>query len=266
MKILCPTDFSAHSRIALDYAINLANDLGAELHVLSVYSVPKSSSTFVSLDEQIHANSQEDMDKLMADIAPMITSGVSPISRVHKGGAASIIMKYGAKFDIDLIVMGTQGSGNLRTLVMGSVTRKVAEKSTIPVLAVPEAIAGHLSCNKMLLALDGAPIEGEDTLAVPLAIANKLQIKIDVLHVDTGDSAQVGTIGGVSELGSTLGATLITKDKEPVDAIKKHAEEHNVGIVIMVRRQRSFFQRMFSVGHTSEEIAMSTVPLMMIPD
>lgn len=265
MKILCPTDFSDHSRIALDYAINLANDLNAEVHVLAVYSVPRSASSFVSLDDQIKANTQEDMDQLMKEIGPMFTSGIAPVAKVHKGGAADIIMKYAKKFELDLIVMGTQGSSNLRTIVMGSVTRKVAENSTTPVLAIPERVAHHLSNNHMVIALDGAPISDANTLAVPLALAHKLGLKIDVLHVDKGDGTTGGVIGGIDLLGDALGKTMVTKDADPVDAIKRYGEEQNVGMVMMIRRQKSFFKRLFTVGHTSEEIAQSNVPLLMLP-
>ena len=49
MKILCPTDFSNHSKVAINYAVNLVNLLDAELHIVSAYYVPRKSGSFVSL-------------------------------------------------------------------------------------------------------------------------------------------------------------------------------------------------------------------------
>lgn len=50
MKILCPTDFSDHASIALEYAMNLANTLGAEMHILAAFQVNKSSTSLISIE------------------------------------------------------------------------------------------------------------------------------------------------------------------------------------------------------------------------
>ena len=266
MKILCPTDFSKHSKVALEYAVNLTNAIGAELHILGVYQVPKKASSFINIDDTVRENNEEDMKHLLAAIVPLMKSDNLPISHVHRGETVNTILKYAEKKEIDLIVMGTQGSNSLRTLLFGSVTRKVAAKSPIPILAIPEEVSNRLTSNKILLTIDDKSLEQESMFAVPKDLATTLNQKIDVLHISQNkDEFPFDPSIGLY-LGDTLGEILLKEGKDPVSEIKEYAEHHDIGLLIMVRREKSFFQRLLTVGNTSEEIARTNIPLMILPD
>ena len=266
MKILCPTDMSAHSVIALEYAVNLCNDLDAELHVITAYKVPSKASSLVSIEDKIKKNTQEDLDKVLANITPMIKNDRVPHVKIYRAYAVTAILKYSAANDIDLVVMGTQGDNSLRTILFGSVTKKVAEQSNIPVLAIPEVVKDKLHSDKILLALDNKILENEETFAVPKMIADRLGHKIDILHV-TNDKKDFPFDPYISTyLGDTIGEVFIREGDDPVKQIKRYAEYHNIGILIMIRREKSFFENLFTIGDTSAEIAKTNTPLLILPD
>lgn len=266
MKILCPTDMSEHSITALKYAINLSNDLDAELHILTVYQVPRKSSSFISIDEQVEKNTKEDLDHAMAAVRPIIKNDREPHVHIFKGHAVPIILNYSDANDIDLIVMGTQGDNSLRTLLFGSVTRKVAAKSKIPVLAIPEIVKERLHSNRILMALDNKVLEHEATFRAPRTLAQRLGLKIDILHIADRDEDFPFDPYISTYLGDTIGEVFIKNGNNPVDEIKKYAENNNVGLLIMIRRERSFLSKLFSIGNTSEEIAKTNIPLLILPD
>jgi len=120
MKILCPTDFSAHSKVALEYAMNLANTIDAEVHVLSVFQVNKSASSMISLDDVIRQNHEEDMLKLVSGLGQLVKKDRLPMSKIMKGNTVSCITRYVKHYDIDLVIMGTQGGNSMRTILFGS--------------------------------------------------------------------------------------------------------------------------------------------------
>jgi len=266
MKILCPTDMSDHSVIALKYAVHLCNDLDAELHIISAYSVPKRSSTFVSIEDHVKNNTQEDLDKIVAGIIPLIKTDRIPIVQIYQGNAVSTIINYTEANDIDLIVMGTQGNNSLRTLLFGSVTKKIAAKSKVPILAIPEAIKDRLHSNKMLLALDNKVLEHEATFKTPKLMAHTLGLKIDILHIADEKEEYPFDPYISTYLGDTMGEVFIKNGKDPVVEIKKYAESNNVGILMMIRREKSFFNKLFNIGNTAEEIARTNIPLMILTD
>jgi nucleotide-binding universal stress UspA family protein len=62
--------------------------------------------------------------------------GIDPIPRLLRGDAATEIMEYVQANQIDLIVAGSHGYGNLRSIWVGSVSRKLVHYSDCSVLIV----------------------------------------------------------------------------------------------------------------------------------
>jgi len=266
MKILCPTDFSAHAQVALEYAMHLANALDAEVHILSVFQVRKSSASFVYMDDLIRKATVEDMDKLMAGLGPLITEDNLPIATVQRGATVDTILDYSIRHHIDLVVMGTQGGNSLRTTLFGSTTRAVAKKTTIPLLAIPESAPYKLTSSKLLLALDDKAIDNESIFAVPLKIGTALDLSIDILHVQQKEQVIPFDPSISIFLQDTLGDVHLKTGTDPVLVIKAFAERENVGILLMIRRDKSFLEALLTVGDTSAELTKTKVPLMILPE
>jgi nucleotide-binding universal stress UspA family protein len=55
---------------------------------------------------------------------------------ILEGNPAEVILEYANKRSFDLIVMGSKGMSGLKSLFIGSVTRRVALKTTRPILIV----------------------------------------------------------------------------------------------------------------------------------
>lgn len=266
MKILCPTDFSAHSKVALEYAMNLANTIDAEVHVLSVFQVNKSASSMISLDDVIRQNHEEDMLKLVSGLGQLVKKDRLPMSKIMKGNTVSCITRYVKHYDIDLVIMGTQGGNSMRTILFGSTTKKLASKIDIPVLAIPETVQHKLTSNKIVLALDDKPIEKEDLFKVPLEIAASLALNIDILHIQKEEEVIPFDPSIAFLLGNCLGGAYVEQGNDPVQTIKDFVENRNIGMLIMIRREKSFLQKLLTIGNTSAELAKTNIPLMVIPE
>lgn len=266
MKILCPTDLSHHSKIALEYAIHFANDFKAELHIVCAYEVIKRTGSLIDLEDVVRKNTEEDLTKLLSGVAPLIVSDYVPITKVLNGQAVDAILNYARVHKMDMIIMGTQGKNSLRKLLFGSVTRKVSQKSSIPVLAIPEEISDRMTSNKLLLALDDKVIENDYTFEIPKIIANHMGLKIDIVHISNEDEEIPYDPFVKAYLGDLIGKIAIIEGKDVVSEIKQYVEKYNVGIIMMIRRNKGFFQKLLTVGYTSEELARTNVPLMILPE
>lgn len=267
MKILCPTDFSKHSITALEYAVNLANELNAEIHILAIYQVPTRSSSFIAVDDIVHKNNEEDMEKLIAGLGPLIKEDNLPITRVVKGDTVNLILKYTEKFEMDLIVMGTQGKNSIKTLLFGSVTNKVAQRSNVPVLAIPRSVAHSLSNNNLLLALDGKNNYNKTNLAIPIKLAELLNIKIDLIHVHENDEEDLEITDELRKtLHDSMGKLYNIVGDDAVLGIKHFVEGQDTSILIMVRREKSFIKKLFTQGNTSAEIAETNIPMLILSE
>ncbi len=142
-NILLATDFSDTSRLAAEYAVELAKRYQAKLHLLHVIEEPIAT---IPLLETYGAPSKEEYEAAavaMLDNWPL-PDGAEECElerRVHHGTPFLQILHDARDHEIDLIVMGSHGRGLIKHLLMGNVAEKVVRKAPCPVLTVrPE---GH---------------------------------------------------------------------------------------------------------------------------
>ena len=132
-KILYPTDFSSYSNQAYFHAVALAENHGASLTVLYVYTGP-------TADAGPGAAADADADRRYCRDQLEQIRPANPDIPVHhaflEGDPAAEIARYAADAGIDVIVIGTHGRTGVDRLVMGSVAEKVMREAPCSVLVV----------------------------------------------------------------------------------------------------------------------------------
>ena len=137
-RLLVAFDGSTHAQAALAAAIELAQAGHGRLTVMAV--APESTLWWgvageVPSDLGALDRSNEREFQTMLDRAVQTTPPDVPVTKLLKRGAiAAAILAEAA--DHDLIVMGSRGRGELRSLLLGSVSHAVLHSSPVPVLVV----------------------------------------------------------------------------------------------------------------------------------
>jgi universal stress protein A len=141
-RILVPTDFSAPSDSALDYATTLAGPFTASLVLLYVFEDPFATAAYAP---DVHGSGrpratqpmiQDDQTQLGSRVARARQLGLAVTSDFVWGNPSKIIPEYAAAQGIDLIVMGTHGRTGVAHLILGSVAERVVRVAPCPVLTV----------------------------------------------------------------------------------------------------------------------------------
>jgi nucleotide-binding universal stress UspA family protein len=137
--ILCPVDFSPGASAATEYAVSLAEKLGARVHLLHVYPLPMLAAPDGGLmvtPEMVTRMSTES-ERAISEVAARYEGrGVEIETHVRDGAPYSEILRRAEQVGADLIVMGTHGRSGIAHLLLGSVAEKVVRSSLIPVLTV----------------------------------------------------------------------------------------------------------------------------------
>ena len=140
--ILVAIDGSDHARQALVEAIDLARTTNAVLTVMTVvpeanpwalgggYYVP------VNLDELQRQAERNYERTLGAAIAAWVPDDMPVTGIVRRGAVAPTIVEQAVAGEHDLIVVGSRGRGELRSLLLGSVSHDVLQASPVAVLVV----------------------------------------------------------------------------------------------------------------------------------
>jgi universal stress protein A len=140
--ILAPTDFSEHSRQAVQCARELAQKFEATLVLLHVIELP--SYPIEGLPpSQIGRTLMEDLEQQAAnDLAQVLANEaeVKVVRRVVVGVPYRTIVEIAEAEKVDLIVMATHGRTGFSHLFMGSVAEKVVRAAPCPVLTVRPSV------------------------------------------------------------------------------------------------------------------------------
>jgi nucleotide-binding universal stress UspA family protein len=222
-SILCPIDFSEHSRLALQYAEALADRAHARLVVIYANDPLLVAAAAVALHDRRLA--QRSAKELRSFVDSALAGAPATRRRcktfVSVGDSAEEILSAAARHKSGLIVLGTQGLTGANRLVMGSTTLSVLQKTTVPVLAVPcsgEDLAlpsASWPGARIAVALD---LEGRDSAAevdVAARVARWLGSSLLLLHV-------VAEIDAPDWMGGDLSAhqrILVAKAQQQVDTL-----------------------------------------------
>ena len=138
-NILLPTDFSKISLTAAEYAVELAKEYKAKLHLLNVLEKTPPILAIRSLDlsrekiiESIDADAKSQLTECTKKVKKF--GDVEIISVIRKGVDYEEIIKYSKEKKIDIIVIATHGRTGILHTLLGSVAEKVIRYSKIPVL------------------------------------------------------------------------------------------------------------------------------------
>ena len=138
-RILAPIDFTEISDHALDYAVDLAQQLGASVTVMHAYELPIygfPDGALVATVEVVARISQASQEALQAAVSARQDRGV-PLTAVLRDGVPwEEIVRVASEINTDLIVLGTHGRRGLRRAILGSVAENVIRTSMRPVLAI----------------------------------------------------------------------------------------------------------------------------------
>jgi nucleotide-binding universal stress UspA family protein len=139
-KILVGCDFSEMSNFALEYAISLAQEFEAELHMAHVVEPMLYRETIIP--EMIN---ETDMYRVLTDFLSERLSSMVPGEAFHwctpktillDGNPDEALCSYALENRMDLIVLGTRGQSMVEKVFLGSTTDRVTRRSSCPVLSV----------------------------------------------------------------------------------------------------------------------------------
>jgi nucleotide-binding universal stress UspA family protein len=143
-RILVALDGSDTASLALDAALKLAADSGAQLLPLYVIDVPVIAYDVPGFDPSIVRDAfVEEGQRITSDAQNRMSQhGVTGTARtvevVSPGeDVAHRIVAIANDWHADVIVMGTHGRRGFRRLMLGSVAERVLRSAACPVLMIP---------------------------------------------------------------------------------------------------------------------------------
>ncbi len=139
--ILLCIDFSDYTAAVINKGIEIAQAFDSELCLMHVtrpiIGVGDVDTTTESVRLNVAEHFKEEHEKLQALSADVRDKGISARAVMVEGAPiASLVKQEAEKIGADLIIIGTKGHGRIAGLCLGSVSQKLLESVSTPVLVV----------------------------------------------------------------------------------------------------------------------------------
>jgi len=247
--ILCPVDFSRHSRAALRYASALAERSGGKLTVMTANDPMLAAAAAAAMTSDIYRLETLTMGELRKFVyATLGPVGAKATLEVAVGHAAEQIDRFARRRHVDLIVVGTHGLSGPKKWFFGSTTEALFRRANVPVLAVPERgrvfRRGRGGLETVLAPID---LEGKSRTEVKQLIdtARRLGGKPLFLHVVKPAEVPTWLTRQLLDLAQERMRNLIGRSGaqyrivvgDPVEQIEKTATREKVRVIAMILKR-----------------------------
>ena len=189
-KILVPCDFSAPSKEAYKFALEIASISKGEIYVIHHIELPLIYETTIGVqtrlvDSENRIKLKERATKAFKKLTETFYTPAS--TAVHFKMIDDFILPgirtFISENNIDLVIMGTNGSSGLEEFLIGSNTEKVVRYSPVPVIAVKKASAfGGI---QHIVFPSDLELNQSDLVAHVIELQNFFKAKLHVLTVAT---------------------------------------------------------------------------------
>lgn len=254
-KVVIPTDFSENSLNALKYACQVFKYERSEFYVVHAYADEVYAQDTVmepSFFEQVKAtvlkNSDEQLEKVLLQVkeySPNPKHGFTLISAF--GSLTDEINDLVSKENMDIVVMGTKGQSNDRSITFGSNTLQVMKYVDCPVLAIPVGYEYHAPREILFPTNYQVPYRRRE-LKLLCDMTGSFRSTIHLLYIDPLERLVNRQLDNQKFLKDGLNKaklvfeTSLQKDK--TKAIMTYVAENNIDMLVMINSRHSHLEYM----------------------
>jgi nucleotide-binding universal stress UspA family protein len=281
-QILFPTDGSEPAESVLEYALQIAAEHEATIHVLNVVDTSQDSRS--GMQDHVDDALEQDGTEIVNEAAQRATEhGIDVVSEVLHGDPYEAIVEYSTQSAIELIVIPTHGRRGLQRFLLGSVTERVINTADVPVIAVnPGTQSLAYPCQDLLVPTDGSR-GSELAVSEGVALANATGATLHLLHVvETGSlgpdarslvkEEELATradeiIADAIETAEAATVDRIASEIEfgvPSREIRNYIDTHEIDFAILGTHGTTDFSRYMMGGVSAKIVRTSPVPVMWV--
>ncbi len=268
LRIIVPTDFSQTSEHALRFAVELAKNIDAMVKLVHVY-FPVNSS----VDGIVYVDAKAE-DEVRKRLRAMRIKMEKKLLEYHAikpyiedlfiiGHASKEIEKLIEQDQGDVIVMGTVGEGDTFKRLLGSVSVAVATHARCPVFVIPPDVPYH-DFEHILYSSEDPALDRDLISAVKL-LSGEEDCSIDVVHLyeEANDYAKRDVEVLYEDEDQHIKEVLLFK-QDLLESLHDYAAEEQINLIVMERKKRSFWQRIFHHSATRMMTIRTRWPLLIL--
>lgn len=270
--IIIPTDFSSTATNAMNYGLDMAIAIRADVILFHVYSVPVSVADvpvlLVSIEE-LEKNAQSQMASLKTKVDHITSGQINIKTETRLGDTVDELEKLCEQVQPFAVIMGMREASGIERTLFGSTTMSVVHRLVWPVIAVPPGKEYGKGIKKIGFACDLKDVVDTTPAGVIKNIVNQFNASLDVLNVSADGEQIIKETSGEFVLLKTMLAEINPKytfvqNKDVEDGINEFAEKNNLDMIIAIPKKHKLLDGLFKKRSTKKLVFHSHVPVMCV--
>lgn len=271
--IFVPLDFSENSLQALRHAIELAKTSESQIIVFHSYQPPQMGGGSFTGKKKLTTLGKQEAEDNMYQVVMRLKETEPDLDFEHlvvDGDPMQRILFYSEKYESDLIVMGTKGASGLTEVFLGSVAGKVISDASCPVVIVPEE--SQKGTYQRIVYATSLIADDKGVLNYLKGLARDFKAKLECIHIEkdaeTNSKFEEFTKEYKNENteNQSIEFKIVSKkeDDKVEDTLLDYIEENPLTLLVMLRRERDFVQRLFGYSVTTRMAHHAESPLLIM--
>ncbi len=259
-NILVPVSPNENAVNTLQYAIDFASYLDANIFLVNIFSSTKISGSFVNIDDIFERESKNFLEELLESVD---RKGVSIRKVSFKSyDTFDSINGFCSLNTIDLIITSTKNDASSENIFLGKVTGKMVKDLLTPVLIIPST-ASFKPVKKVLLAIKRGKIKSEKTLDILQKIKNNFSAEINLIQVKT-PKVDKSKLKLNSTLERMINKATLTENATVFQGILEFIRVEDPDMICVIRRKRGFFKKLWEDDKVKKIDFESKIPLLVL--
>ncbi|MCB0602312.1 MAG: universal stress protein [Saprospiraceae bacterium] len=264
IKYLVPTDYSANSLDALQYAIQLANKQPSIIYLYHFYQIKEKAGMIMSFTERLQEENEMQLEDLVATVAHLTEENTRIEIKAKSGDAATLINWNAELHGVDYIVMGAQGETMDAQVSFGSTLGGVIKTTTTPILIIPPNYIGGIP-KRILFAFRKLTTHAHEVIRPFRWMLSLCKAKLSVLHVVVSEEDTMDVELGDLFTHQAFHEVEIQSASLPA-GVATYLENNPMDWVCMIKRNRGIFERLFTTNRFYKEDFSIPIPVLLVPE
>ena len=275
--VLCSVDFSAATARQVDLAIEICQAFGAQL-ILHHNQVKLAVGSGVSwMWEPGHGEVALTPEQKLRDLVASVPAGTPAEMRLTSGSIADAVLAVGRDVEADLVVLSTRGT---TTDGDGSVTERVLQSATLPILAMHQALHDHRTPRFSPTATEPQPLlvptdltpASQPAVDAAFDLGRRFAFDVHLLHVLPNGTADGEAAANARRRMAALAPPDLPRPLEvhidtgiPARAIARAAERISAACIVMGEHARTPMRHWFRPDTAQAVLHPAPCPIWYVP-